>query len=103
MNKIKMNDLYEHFHTLLSQDTDVDNQDFQKKKKQKKTTTENIDLECEITEYEVRKAVFKQKNGKSRGPDDISAEITKAAYGIISQQLVSFFNKLFINAECPEN
>lgn len=54
MNNIKMNDLYEHFNTLLSQDSDVivDNQDFQ--------IIEDIDLDCEITEYEVRKAVFKQ-------------------------------------------
>ena len=29
--------------------------------------------------------------------------IIKAAYDIISPQLVSFFNKLFINAEYPEN
>lgn len=54
LNTIKMNDLYEHFNTLLSQDTDaiVDNQDFQ--------TIEDIDLDCEITEHEVRKALFKQ-------------------------------------------
>lgn len=54
MNNIKMNDLYEHFNTLLSQDSDVivDNQDFQ--------IIEDIDLDCDITEYEVRKAVFKQ-------------------------------------------
>lgn len=86
-----MNDLYEHFNTLLSQGTDaiVDDQDFQ--------TIEDIDLDCEITEHEVRKALFIQNKGKSCGPDDISAEIIKAAYDIISPQLVSFFNKLFIN------
>ena len=97
LNTIKMEDLYEHFNTLLSQNTDeiVYNQDFQ--------IIEDIDLDCEITEHEVRKAVFKQKNGKSCGPDDISAEIIKVAYDIISPQLVSFFNKLFINAEYPEN
>ena len=97
MNNIKMNDLYKHFNTLLSQNSDVivDNQDFQ--------IIEDIDLDCEITEYEVRKAVIKQRNGKSCGPDDISAEIIKAAYDIISPQLVSFFNKFFINAKYPEN
>ena len=70
MNNIKMKDLYEHFNTLLSQDTDVivDNQDFQ--------IIDNIDLDCEIKEYEVRKAVFKQKNGKSYDPDDISDDIS---------------------------
>ena len=52
MNNIKMNDLYEHFNTLLSQNSDVivDNQDFQ--------IIEDIDLDCEITEYEVRKTVI---------------------------------------------
>ena len=52
LNNIKMNDLYEHFNTLLSQDTDVilDKQDFQ--------IIEDIDQDCGSTEHKVRKAVF---------------------------------------------
>ena len=46
---------------------------------------------------------YLRKNGKASGPDDISAEILKASYDIISPFLVNLYNKLFINAEHPEN
>ena len=48
-----------------------------------------------ITEQEIRKALFKQKNGKANGPDDISAEILKSSYDVISPLFVSLFNKPF--------
>lgn len=36
-------------------------------------------------------------------PDDISTEILKAAYDIISPQFVKLFNRVFNNVEYPEN
>ena len=45
----------------------------------------------------------RKKNGKATGPDEISAEILKYSYDVISPLLVSLFNKLFNNAEYPEN
>ena len=64
---------------------------------------ENNDLDINISEQEIRKALFKQKNGKASGPDDISAEILKVFYFIISPYLVKLFNKMFTNAEYPES
>ena len=46
---------------------------------------------------------FKQKNGKSSGPDDLTTEIVKASYDIISPYIVSLFNNLFDNSKYPEN
>ena len=65
--------------------------------------TDDDKLDANITEQEIRKALFKQKNGKASGPDDISAEILKASYDIVSPLLVKLYNKLFNNAEYPEN
>ena len=56
-----------------------------------------------ITEQEIRKAVFKQKNGKSSGPDNLGSEIIKASYEIISPYIIALFNNLFDKAEYPES
>ena len=61
------------------------------------------ELDIPITEPEIRKAVFKQNNFKSTGPDEIPAEIIKASYDIISPHLLLFFNRLFLNAEYPHD
>ena len=60
-------------------------------------------LDREINEQEIRKAIFKQKNGKACGPGDIFTETLKAAYIIISSQLVKLFNRVFNDSEYPEN
>ena len=98
-NDIKMEDLYEHFHTLLGQEPDninVTNNDDEEQ-------IEDNELDFNIIEQEIRKTLFKQKNGKENGPDNISAEILKASYDIVSPNLVKLFNKLFNNAEYPES
>ena len=61
------------------------------------------ELDTDITEQEMRKALSKQKIGKTNGPDEISAEILKSSYDVISPLLVSLFDKLFNNAEYLEN
>ena len=96
-NNIKLDDLYDHFNNLLGQEPEIkpENVEFD--------TVQNDELDCPITEEEVRKAVFKQNNGKASGPDDLTAEIIKASYDIISPYLVSIYNNLFDNAEYPES
>ena len=94
-----MEDLHEHFKTLLGQEPDninVINNDGEGQ-------IEDNELDFNILEQEIRKALFKQKNGKANGPDDISAEILKASYDIVCPNLVKLFNKLFNNAEYPES
>ena len=99
-NDVKIEDLYEHFNTLLGQephDTNIiyynDNQN----------QISDNELDLKITEQEIQKALFKQKNGKASGPDDIFAEILKSSYDIVSPHLVKLYNKLFSYAEYPEN
>ena len=91
-----MNDLYNYFNTLLSQipennnANDIEFQDIQ-----------DNELDSKITEQEIRQAVFNQKNGKSPDPGELTAELIKASYGIISPRLTSIFNRLFDNSEYP--
>ena len=96
-NNVKLDDLYDHFNSLLGQEPENDPADVEIQNNQ------NDELDCQITEEEVRKAVFKQNNGKASGPDDLSAEIIKASYDIISPQLVSIYNNLFNKSEYPES
>ena len=63
----------------------------------------NNELHAAITKQEIRKAVFKQKNGKSSGSDDLSSEIIKASYDVISSYIIALFNNLFDKAEYPES
>ena len=78
--------LHEHFKTLLGDIPDtknLNNEEIQ--------GSNIVELDTMLTEQEIRKAVFKQKNGKSSGQDDISAEIIKSSYDIILPFLVSIF------------
>ena len=57
----------------------------------------------QITQDEVRKATFKQENNKASGPDEISAEIIKSSYVVVSIYLVSIFNNLLNISEYSES
>ena len=59
------------------------------------------ELDSEITETEIKNAVFSQKNNKSSGIDNLCAELFKCSYDIISPFLVKLFNRLFSNGEYP--
>ena len=98
-NDIKIDDLYNHFNTLLDQEPESINQ----MNNIDENNIEDFELDLEITEQEIRKALFKQKNGKASGPDEISAEILKASYNVISPYLVKLFNMLFNDADYPES
>ena len=97
-NDIKIEDLYNHFNNLLGQ-----NEASNETEETEIPIIEDIELDCEISEEEVRRAVFYQKSGKAAGPDEISAEIIKASYENISPFLVSIYNNLFNNAHYPES
>ena len=100
---IKLDDLYEHFSNLLGQQDQDNANDINITINADNDMIEDNDSDMNISEQEVRKALFKQKNGKASGPDDISAEILKVSYSIISPYLVNLFNKMFTNAEYPES
>lgn len=60
------------------------------------------DLDCEITEEEVRSAIRKLKCGKAPGLDEISAEFLKSAETVVLPFLTNLFNALFENGLFPE-
>ena len=100
---IKLDDLYEHFSNLLGQQDQDNANDINITNNADNDMIEDNDLDINISEQEIRKALFKQKNGKASGLDDISAEILKVSYSIISPYLVKLCNKMFTNAEYPES
>ena len=61
------------------------------------------ELDAEITENELRQAVFHQKNNKSPGLDDIKSEIFKISFDLISPFLLKLYNRLFQNGEYPRS
>ena len=78
INKVKLDDLYDHFNSLLGQTLD---------ESEDKTEMQDIidnKLDVQITKDEVRKAIFKQENNKASGPDEISVEIIKSSYIVVS-------------------
>ena len=97
-DSINTDDLFNHFNgqNINNGDNNAnDNTEF--------PNLQDNNLDGPITEEEVRNAVFKQKNNKAPGPDELPAEIIKVSYGYISQYLVSIYNNLFENAEYPES
>ena len=94
---MNISDLYEHFKELYS--TDTENVDSDNLNRQYHTDVLYQNLDCIITEDEVRNAVFNQNNNKSSGLDNIVAEFYKHSFEFLSQFIVQLFNKIFINGE----
>ena len=61
----------------------------------------NAELDAEISENELKKAVFSQKNNKSTGTDLLCAELFKSSFDIICPFLLKLYNRLFANGEYP--
>ena len=59
------------------------------------------ELDAEITEAELRDAIFHQKNNKSPGIDNLSSELFKISFDIVSPFLLKLYNRLFSNGEYP--
>ena len=91
-NDISLEHLHSHFKNLYWQIPENNHA-----KEQNLQSQNNTGLVSILTEQEIRKAVIKQKNGKSSGPGDLNTEIVKASYDIISPYIVSLFNNLFTN------
>jgi len=84
-NNLQINELFEHFNSLLGE-TPTSNERTHDENADRHATNDH-NLDCEITLNEIQKAVFKQKNNKACGPDEISAEFIKSAFDIISPYL----------------
>ena len=97
-NDINLENLPSHFKDLLGQIPENNHTNEQDLQGQTNTVFDSI-----FIEQEIRKAVFKQKNGNSSGPDDLTTEIVKASYDIISSYIVFLFNNLLDKSEYPEN
>lgn len=96
--KLTATDLYEHFKSIFGDDQAPLHQEGQD------TTSEtiyNAELDSDITENEIKNAVFSQKNNKSSGNDQLCVELFKASFDIISPFLLKLYNRLFINGEYP--
>ena len=64
-------------------------------------STFSTDFDFEISDAELKTAVFKQNNNKSTGTDRLCAELFKDAYDIISPLLLKLYNRLFLIGEYP--
>ena len=61
----------------------------------------HTDFDMEISETELKTAIFSQKNNKSTGTDRLCAELFKESFDIISPFLLKLYNRLFSNGEYP--
>ena len=94
---MNISDLNEHFKELYS--TETQNVDSDNPNRQYHTDVLDQDLDCIITEDEVRNAVFNQNNTKSSSLDNIVAEFYKHSFEFLSPFIVQLFNRIFINGE----
>ena len=58
-------------------------------------------LDSEISDDEIRKAIFSQNNNKSPGIDQLTAEIFKCSIYIILPFLKGIYNRIFLTHEYP--
>ena len=64
-------------------------------------STSDPDLDLEISDAEIREAILSQKNNKSSGIDNLTAESFKTSCDLILPFLSKLFNCLFTNGEYP--
>ena len=67
------------------------------------TDLEDPDLDCEITQEEVKSVIFSLKNAKSPGLDNLAAEVFKTTCDLVSPYMVKLFNNIFMSGEYPES
>ena len=61
------------------------------------------ELDAEITEAELKEAVFHQKNNKSPGIDHLNAELFKISLDNIPPFLLKLYNRIFQNGDYPRS
>ena len=64
-------------------------------------STSDPDLDLEISDAEIQEAILSQKNNKSSGIDNLTAELFKTSCDLILPFLSKLFNRLFTNGEYP--
>ena len=95
-DNVNISEMYDHFTNLFStENTTNDDTTFNN------TVLHDEELEKDIAMTELREAIFSQKNNKSIGPDEISAEIYKCAFEDIAPFILKLFNRLLSNGEYP--
>ena len=89
-------DLFEHFKSVYGEEPDEMNQ-----QTPILDNTFNSDFDMEISETELKTAIFAQNNNKSTGTDRLCAELFKDSFDIVSPFLIKLYNRLFLNGEYP--
>ena len=98
-------DLLNHFKIIFAGDTGTPAGPQQAQATQASEPPNNAhpELDAEITEAELKEAVFHQKNNKSPGIDHLNAELFKISLDIISPFLLKLYNRIFQNGEYPRS
>ena len=89
-------DLFEHFKSVYGEEPDEMNQ-----QTPIPDNTFNSDFDMEISETELKTAIFAQNNNKSTGTDRLCAELFKDSFDIVSPFLLKLYNRLFLNGGYP--
>lgn len=98
---LSASDLLNHFENIYGGDANTRPQQNEQFRFDETEPIINPELDSEITNNELRKAIFHQKNNKSPGVDNLIAETFKISYDIISPFLLKLYNRLFLNGEYP--
>lgn len=96
---LTVTDLFQHFKSIYGTDPDPPSE--QQLDHSLDESLENADLDSEISENELKNAVFAQKNNKSTGKDLLCAELFKSSFDILCPFLLKLYNRLFAYGEYP--
>ena len=96
---LTVDELFNHFQSIYG--IEPDQLGDQPVGTQQAQTHVNSSLDEEISENELKNAVFAQKNNKSTGSDLLCAELFKSSYDIITTFLLKLYNRLLLNGEYP--
>ena len=96
---LTVTDLFQHFKSIYGTDPDPPSE--QQLDHSLDESLENADLDSEISENELKNAVFAQKNNKSTGTDLLCSELFKSSFDILCPFLFKLYNRLFANGEYP--
>ena len=84
---LTITDLFQHFKSIYGTDPDPPSE--QQLDHSLYESLENADLDSEISENELKNAVFAQKNNKSTGTDLLYAELFKSSFDILCPFLLN--------------
>ena len=96
---LTVTDLFEHFKPIYGTDPDPPSE--QPLNHILHESLEIADLDSEISEDELKNAVFAQKNNKRTGTDLLCAELFKSSFDTLCHFLLKLYNRLFANDDYP--